>query len=445
MDILKGTSANSLFYLRKAISGFFVFLSRSRLPISKGSGEIPEGDIPCSGNEKSATTRGKRYADEKSELAGVPPEKGVKAMSKLLAGWLGVLALWPLAAGAVEVSLRDISRIQGLRENQLIGYGLVVGLQGTGDSRNSVVTSRSLANMLEKFGLNLSQQDFTTRNAAAVMVTATLMPFMQPGGRIDVEISSLGDAKSLQGGTLLLTTLYAGNQQALATAQGQVSVGGYYAGQSRQQIMKNVTTAGRIPDGGIVERQVTAEYLKDNKFTLTLEKTDFILANRTVERLNSQFGANTAATSNGTDIEIALPAKYQNQPAAFVAEVQGLKVESENAARIVLDERTGTVVIGGDVRISRVAISHGGLHIAIAGETKISQPQPYSDGHTVVAQDLAIRADERINALVALPEGTSIEELVRVLNKIGTLPRDMIVILENLKAAGALHGTIAVR
>lgn len=355
------------------------------------------------------------------------------------------MALSVLDANAVEVRLRDVSRIQGLRENQLIGYGLVVGLQGTGDSRNSALTSRSMANMLEKFGLNLSQRDFATRNAAAVMVTGTLMPFVQPGDRIDVEISSIGDAKSLQGGTLLLTTLFTGNQQPMSSAQGQVSVGGYYAGQGKQQILKNVTTAGRIPNGGIVEKPVTSEFMKDNKFVLTLEKTDFIMATKVVERLNGQFGADTAKTVNGTDIEIALPAKYQAQPAAFIAEAQNLKVMTENESRVVIDERTGTVVIGGEVRISQVAISHGGLHIAIAGETLISQPMAFSSGHTLVAQDLSIRADESQNTLVTLPEGTNIEELVRALNKIGTLPRDIIVILENLKTAGALHGTIMAR
>jgi flagellar P-ring protein precursor FlgI len=357
--------------------------------------------------------------------------------------------MWALAlasmASAVDVKLRDCSHIQGLRENAVIGYGLVVGLQGTGDSRSSAVTLRSMANLLEKFGLDLTQRDFTSKNTAAVMVTATLMPFVRPGDKIDVGVSSLGDAKSLQGGTLLMTALYAGNQQVYATAQGPISVGGYYVGQGSQKIQKNVTTAGVIPNGGIVEKPVDSEFLKDNKFTLILEQTDFILADQVVKKIEDKFGAKTAETTNGTDVAVTLPAAYQNKTSEFMAELLNLTVPQESDARVVIDERTGTVVIGGEVRISKAAISHGSLHIAIAGETKISQPLPFSLGHSVVAEQLSIRADERKGNVVLMPEGSSIEALVRALNALGTLPRDIIVILTNLKAVGALHGNIVTR
>jgi flagellar P-ring protein precursor FlgI len=349
------------------------------------------------------------------------------------------------AIGAVEVRLRDCAHIQGLRENAVIGYGLVVGLQGTGDSRNSIVTLRSMANMLEKFGMDMTQKDFAAKNSAAVMVTATLMPFVRSGDKLDVSISSMGDAKSLQGGTLMMTALYAGNHQIYATAQGPVSVGGYYVGQSSQSIQKNVTTGGIISNGGIVEKAVDSEFLKDNKFTLTLARTDFVLANQVLKRIEGQYGANVAQTLNGTEIVITLPGEYQAKPAAFIADLLNLSVPQENDARVVIDERTGTVVIGGDVRISKVAVSHGSLHIAIAGETKVSQPLPFTMGQTVVAEQLSIRGDEAKGKLVVLPEGTSIEELVRALNALGTLPRDIIVILSNLKAVGALHGTIITR
>jgi flagellar P-ring protein FlgI len=350
-----------------------------------------------------------------------------------------------LSAYGVDVRLRDISHIQGLRDNQLIGYGLVVGLQGTGDSRNSLVTSRSLANLLEKFGLDTTQRDFTTKNSAAVMVTATLTAFVRPGDRIDTAIASLGDAKSLQGGTLLLTPLRAGNQQIYAVAQGPVAVGGYYVGQSIQQIQKNVTTSGTISNGAIVEKAVEATFLTDNKFVFKLERTDFILADQVVKRLEEKYGAGTAKSVNGTDVEVTLPESFRDQPVAFIAEAQSLTVPQDAAADVVIDERTGTVVVGGDVRISKVAISHGGLHIAIAGDVKVSQPQPFSQGHTVMAEALDIRADEAKGNLMVLPEGTSIEELVRALNTLGTLPRDTIVILENMKAAGALHGRLITR
>ncbi len=361
-----------------------------------------------------------------------------------------ITGVWIMAVGiinamGVEVRLRDCSHIQGLRENALVGYGLVVGLQGTGDSRNSLITLKSMANLMEKLGMDLNQKDFVSKNTAAVMVTATLMPFVAPGDKIDVSVSSLGDAKSLQGGTLLLTSLSAGNHQVYVMAQGPVSVGGYYVGQSRQSIQKNVTTGGIISNGGIVEKSVTSEFLKDNKITLTLERTDFVMATQIIKTLETKFGTDSASTVNGTDIVLAIPQAYQKKPTAFLAEVLNISVTQQNDARVVIDERTGTVVIGGDVRISKVAISHGSLHIAIAGETTVSQPLPFTMGQTVVSEQLSIRADERKGNLVVMPEGTSIEELVRALNALGTLPRDIIVILSDLKAVGALHGTIVTR
>ncbi|MEW6517289.1 MAG: flagellar basal body P-ring protein FlgI [candidate division FCPU426 bacterium] len=361
--------------------------------------------------------------------------------------WMGLgiaLCCWTQAV-AVEVKLGDMVRIQGLRENQVLGYGVVVGLQGTGDSRGSWLTSRSLANMLEKFGLNFTERELLTRNAAAVMVTATLNPFVREGDRVDVNIASVGDAKSLQGGTLLLTSLAAGNQKTYASAQGPVSVGGYYTGTSRQSIQKNITTVGVIPGGAIVEQAVDAVFLKENRFIFNLERTDFVLANQVVTQLVKKFGLGTARTVNGTDIEISIPDAFQPNPVGFIAEALQLTVEVPEAARVVIDERTGTVVIGGEVRISKAAVSHGGLHIAISGETKISQPLPLTLGHTVVAEELSLRADERERGLMVLPEGTTIEELVRALNAVGTLPRDTVVILENLKALGALHAQVLVR
>lgn len=357
--------------------------------------------------------------------------------------FIGLMLTSP--AYAVDVRLRDCSHIQGLRENALLGYGLVVGLQGTGDSRNSQVTLKAMANMLEKFGMDLTQRDFVSRNTAAVMVTANLMPFVRPGDKLDVSISSLGDARSLQGGTLLMTALYAGNHLVYVTAQGPVAVGGYHAGQSSQQIQKNVTTGGIIANGGIVEKAVDCEFFKDNKIILTLERTDFVLAGQVVKKLEAKYGTGVAQSANGTEVVLALPTEFQTKPAAFMAEVLDVPVPMENDARVVIDERTGTVVIGGDVRISKVAVSHGSLHIAIAGDTKISQPLPHTLGQTVVAEELSVRADEAKSKLVVMPEGANIEELVRALNALGTLPRDIIVILTNLKAVGALHGSIITR
>jgi flagellar P-ring protein precursor FlgI len=372
---------------------------------------------------------------------------GVMKITCLLrtAIFVSLLFLTPSIAFSILVTLRDISHVQGLRENPLIGYGLVVGLQGTGDSRNSLITSRSVANMLEKFGLNFNQKDLSARNVAAVMITSTLNAFVREGDRIDVQISSLGDAKSLQGGTLLMAPLFAGNQKSYATAQGPVSVGGYYVGAGNQSIQKNVTTAGVIPNGGIVDKSVDSEFLINNHFKLTLNETDFVLASAIIETLEKKYGAGIAKTSNGTEIEINIPETYAQKPVAFIAQALMLSVDHQAVARVVIDERTGTVVVGGDVKISKVAVTHGGLHIAIAGDTHISQPLPLTNGQTVVAEDLSIRADEAKASLVVMPESTTIEELVRALNSIGTLPRDVIVILENLKATGALHAQIIAR
>jgi flagellar P-ring protein FlgI len=326
-----------------------------------------------------------------------------------------------------------------------MGYGMVVGLQGTGDSRNSILTSQSMANILEKFGLNPSQKDFAAKNCAAVMVTANLSPIVRVGDKVDVGISSIGDAKSLQGGTLLMTALYAGNQKIYANAQGPVSVGGYYAAIQNQSIKKNVTTAGVISNGAIVEKNVDAVFMKEKQLVFTLNQNDFILASQVIKCLNDHFGANTAKSINGADVEITIPDNYSNSAVDFIAEALALKINHEGRSRVVVDERTGTVVVGGDVKISKVAITHGGLHIAIAGETVVSQPNSFSQGRSVVAENLSIRTDEAKSQLVVLPGNATIEQLVQALNAVNTLPRDVIVILENLKAVGALHAEIVVR
>jgi flagellar P-ring protein precursor FlgI len=239
--------------------------------------------------------------------------------------------------------------------------------------------------------------------------------------------------------------LFAGNQEVYATAQGPVSVGGYYVQSGNQQIKKNITTSGVISGGAIVERGVGGELVKENKITLSLDQQDFGLAQQVKKSLDNLFGQGTAQTPNSAEIVLTLPEKYGDDPVAFVAEALAATVTSPDNARVVVDERTGTVVVGGEVKISKVAVSHGGLHIAIAGETKVFQPAPFSLGQSVVAEQLSLRADERAKEMVALPEGTTIEELVRALNALGTLPRDTIVILENIRAAGALHARIISR
>jgi flagellar P-ring protein precursor FlgI len=363
-------------------------------------------------------------------------------MKRLMAVLLAASALAPAAT-----RLKELARIEGVRENQLIGYGIVVGLNGTGDRRQTVFSAQSLTNLLNQMGVAVNPTAIRVNNTAAVLVTGTLPPFAQPGSRIDVTAAAIGDAQNLQGGLLILTSLRGVDGQTYAVAQGPVVTGGFVAnGGANNRQTVNHPTVGRVPDGATVERAAPAVAL-DNGIRLQLRNADFTTAARVSDAINRRFtseGAPVARAENGGSIAVSTPASYASRTAEFIAELEGLTVDADRLARIVINERTGTVVMGRDVRISPVAILHGNLTIEVSTAYDVSQPAPFSQGTTQVTPrvDVGVREEKARN--VVLREGATVEELVRALGAIGTTPRDVIAIVQNLKAAGALEAELEI-
>jgi flagellar P-ring protein precursor FlgI len=341
--------------------------------------------------------------------------------------------------------LKELVSIEGVRDNQLVGYGLVVGLNGTGDRRQTQFSAQSLTNMLQRMGVTVNPTLITVKNTAAVVVTGSLPAFAQPGIKIDVTASSIGDSSNLQGGLLVLTSLKGADGQVYAVAQGSVVTGGFVAGHGGASQTLNHPTAGRIPEGATVER---ASPLPDLglRIRLQLRDMDFTTASRIAAVLNKTFGPEkpVARAENGRTVSIAVPAEWTNRPAEFIASLEVLTVESDRPARVVINERTGTIVIGKQVHVSPVAIMHGNLSIELQTTLLVSQPGPLSQGTTqVVQQDKVVAAEERARNVI-LKEGATVEDLVRALNAIGSKPRDIIAILESLRAAGALECEVEV-
>ena len=355
-------------------------------------------------------------------------------------------ACW-LAAAPLEAAsrLKELVSIDGVRDNQLVGYGLVVGLNGTGDRRQTQFSAQSLTNMLQRMGVTVNPLLITVKNTAAVMVTGSLPAFAQPGIKIDVTASSIGDSSNLQGGLLVLTSLKGADGQVYAIAQGSVVTGGFVAGRGGASQTLNHPTVGRIPEGATVER---ASPLPDLslRIKLQLRDMDFTTASRITAVVNKTFGSEKpiARTENGRTISIAVPAEWTARPADFIANLENLTVDSDRAARVVINERTGTIVMGKQVRVSPVAIMHGNLSIELQTNLLVSQPQPLSQGTAqVVAQDKAVATEERARNVI-LKDGATVEDLVRALNAIGSTPRDIIAILQSLRAAGALDCEVEV-
>lgn len=360
---------------------------------------------------------------------------------------LPFLLLW--VAGSTELVLaariKDIASIAGVRENQLIGYGLVVGLNGTGDRTGAQFTTQSLANMLRGLGLTVDPSKINVRNVASVMVTATLPPFARAGSRIDVVVSSLGDAKSLQGGTLLLTPLRAPNGQIYAVAQGPISIGGFaFSGNSGGKVQQNHPTVGRIADGALIEREVLGEFENRDHLTVVLHQPDFTTSFRLVETINGQLGTGIAHALDSGTIKVRIPEDYRDNIVDFVSTMENMELIPDSVAKVVLDERTGTVVIGENVRISTVAVAHGNLSIEIREDQKVSQPPPFSGGQTVVTPQTNIQVQQERANLMVIPQSVTIRDLVKALNAIGVTPRDLIAILQAIKAAGALHAKLEI-
>ena len=356
--------------------------------------------------------------------------------------WILLLLSLPALAGR----LKDLVAIEGVRSNQLIGYGIVVGLAGTGDRQQTIFSYQSLANMLERMGIRVSPTAIMVKNTAAVMVTATLPAFAQPGTRIDTTAASIGDASNLQGGILLLTSLRGADGEVYAVAQGPVVTGGFSAGRGGNSQTVNHPTVGRSPEGATVERAAPSVAPK-TVVRLQLRQSDFTTAARIAEIINQKFaqGTQKAATAeNAGVVSVSIPAAYRTQSTEFLAELEKLDVETDGPARVVINERTGTIVLGKDVRIAPVAILHGNLNVEIQTAYLVSQPAPASGGKTETVPQTSVAPKEEKARNVLLNQGATIEELVHALAAIGSTPRDIIAILQSLRAAGALDAEIEV-
>lgn len=346
-----------------------------------------------------------------------------------------------------QTRIKDITDVRSVRANQLYGYGLVIGLNGTGDSlRNAPFTQQSMQSMLDRMGINIRGAEARTKNIAAVMVMTELMPFASAGTRIDVTVASLGDATSLGGGTLLMTPLYAGDNQIYAVAQGSIAVSGLAAGGKAENVTHGVPTAGRIANGAMVEREVPIKLEGNDRIDLELRNPDFATVIGIVDAINDysmkRFGVRVASEGNMRSVGLWKPPSIG--PARFLAEIGALQVIADVPAKVVIDERTGTIVIGKDVQISTVAVAHGNVVVRVTETPRASQPQPFSSGRTVVLPETSIDVNERGGAL-HLVGGTRLNTLVSGLNRIGLKPSGIIAILQALKSAGALQAELVVQ
>jgi len=342
-----------------------------------------------------------------------------------------------------SVRIKDIARIQGIYDQPICGYGLVVGLNGTGDSSGAMFTVQSVINMMKRFGIDVPQNRISIKNVAAVIVTAELPFFSKVGGRIDVLVSSIGDAKSISGGTLLVTPLALPNGKLCVLAQGAISVGGFSAntGTDENSVQKNHPTVGRVPNGGLVQYVPIANYAEGDSLLIVLNDPDFTTASRAVSSINSAFQG-IAKAVDATSISITIPESAKNDLVSFISQLENFTLVPDSVAEVVIDERTGTIVVGKDVKISPVAISHGNLNIQIKTAEEVFQPPAHSDGETVVIKNEEMNVQEENKEMKIIPGGATIDEVVQALNLLGVSPRDMIIILQVIKKAGALHARL---
>ncbi len=377
-----------------------------------------------------------------------PAARRAKAHGFLRAAALAAILFLPVEVQAAS-RIKDVVNFEGVRDNMLVGYGLVVGLNGTGDSLTNVpFTARSLIGMLERLGIN-STADFSTlktKNIAAVMVTATLPPFASQGSRVDVVVSTMGDAKSLQGGTLLVTPLQGADGQVYAVAQGSVASGYSASGQSGSSVTKGVPTSGRISAGAIVEREVRFRLAELNDMRLSLRNPDFTTAKRVADAVNKYSKAPLAVALDSSTVRLQIPEARRSDLVGFMTDIEQLKVVPDDVARVVIDEQSGVIVMGESVNLSTVAIAQGNLTIKISEVPQVSQPMPLSQGGTtqVVARTDVSVDEGKGNKLAMLRGGVSLQELVQNLNALGIGPRDMIQILQSIKAAGALQADLEI-
>ena len=349
-----------------------------------------------------------------------------------------------ITTSAHAIRIKDLASFEGIRDNQLMGYGLVVGLNSSGDSDQTKFQIQSVMNMLEKMGITTSL-NIKTKNVAAVMVTATLPPFAKQGNRLDVLVSSLGDAKSIAGGTLIMAPLKGADNQVYAVAQGSILTNSFAFGGQGAAAQKNHPTAGRIPNGALVERELPNTLAGKSVINLNLHDADFTTASRIVAAINAKFHSPVAASKDPGSVSLTIPEAYTNRAVEFVAALERLEVIPDAQAKVVLNERTGTVVMGENVRISTVAVTHGSLSLVIKESPQVSQPNPLSKGgETKVVPETDLKVVEESRQLMVMPEGATIGDVVRALNLLGVTPRDMISIIQAVKSAGALQAELSI-
>jgi flagellar P-ring protein FlgI len=353
-----------------------------------------------------------------------------------------ILVLLPQFALAARI--KDIAAFDGVRENQLIGYGLVVGLNGSGDTDQTKFPVQSLVGALERMGVTVNRADITVKNIAAVMVTAELPAFAKQGNHLDVLVSSVGDSKSLAGGTLLMAPLKGADGQIYAVAQGALLTNSFSYGGQASSAVKNHPTAGTVPGGGLIEREIPNVLAGRSDLKLNLHQSDFTTASRVATAINERFKGQVATLSDPGSVMIAVPEPYRGRIVEFVAELERLEVNPDVTARVVMNERTGTIVMGENVRISTVAVSHGNLTVVVKETPKVSQPAPLSSGTTTVVPRTALKVVEDKVNLSLLREGANLGEVVRGLNTLGVTPRDLLGIMQAIKAAGALNAELSV-
>lgn len=363
-------------------------------------------------------------------------ERGARDAVASVAVLVAALVLLP---GVGHTSrLKEVLGFKGVRDNQIIGYGLVVGLAGTGDKTSTEFTKQSLTSMLRNMGISVGAEEIKVKNVAAVMVTGRLPAFARTGGKFDVTVSSLGDARSLEGGTLVMTPLRGTDGLTYAIAQGAVSIGGFLAAAGGTGVSKNYPTVGRIPNGAMIERELEYGIEDKDSFELLLDSPDFTTALRVASVINRHFGLEIALARDSGTVDMKVPDRFRSNVVGFLAEVEILEVAPDSPARVVLNERTGTIVMGEKVRISTIAVSHGNLTISVTTTNQVSQPGAFSGGETVVVPNRQVEAFEDSARLSVIPATVTLGDLVRGLNAIGVTPRDLIAILQAIKASGAM-------
>lgn len=357
---------------------------------------------------------------------------------------IAILIILIAQVAFTQVRLKDMGRFAGTDAVRVIGYGLVVGLDRTGDSQKSLYTNQSLANMLERFGIAVDSETIRAKNVAAVVVTADIPPFMRIGGRFDVTVSSIGDAKSLQGGTLLQTILSDLSSEVWGVAAGPVAIGGFTVETEAMTIRQNHPVVGRITEGGSLERDMESNFQDQQSLTYSLRNGDFTTAQNAADAINMHFGTELASAVDAISLNIAIPPEYvsNSRLISFISEVENVRFVSDVAAKVVINEKTGTIIIGANAGLSSVAVSHGSLSITIKSQPLISQPPAFSGGQTTVEQLQEITVEQGGTDMVTMPDASTVGDVAKALNRLGVTPRDMIAIFQALKQAGALQAEL---